>query len=365
MSHADCAAAGKSCDSDTLTCVPCQQNSDCASGACRADHVCAAAGDLVYVDNSDGTCSGAHTGTAADPFCQVAPALAATGSTILVAGSSVDYDAIAVSSALNKAIVGPGRGATQVARFAQSTKSGASINLATGSATISIAGVVLSGSTGGVNAPGVACTLTPGATIALSVTRSRIASSGAHGIDSNGCAITLDANDITQNVGGGIKINGGSYTVTNNLIGANGNNSTATVPGFTVDASATGTFSFNTVAKNQVAAGVAGIDCSAASHALSSSIVFGNTTAAGSQFAGACTYADVVAGVTEGATGPTKLDPAFVSTSDYRLDVTAGAAKTANDACCIDKLAAGPDHDVDGKHRPVRAAWDIGAFEAP
>ncbi len=363
-SNQDCAAAGKTCRASTLTCVPCQANAECASGACRADHVCAAQADLLYVDNKSGTCTGTHAGTLAEPFCQVAPALLAPGSTILVAGSNTDYDAIAVTTALDKAIVGPGRTATPVARFAQAMKSGVSLISTTGIAKLSLAGVVIIGSSGGLDAPGVACTQPPGTTASLTVARSLIRKSGLHAVDSNACALTLDANEITLNTGGGVKVNGGSYTITNNIIAGNGNITTGAVPGFAVDITATGTFAYNTVAKNLVSSGIGGVDCSTATHPLSASIVTQNT--AGSQFSGACTFTNVVAGTTETATGPTKLDPAFVSASNFRLDMTPGAAKTANEACCVDQLTSGSsDHDVDSAARPIRTKWDIGAFEAP
>ena len=91
-----------------------------------------------------------------------------------------------------------------------------------------------------------------------------------------------------------------------------------------------------------------------------------NTPVGGSQFKGPCTLTQVVAGTAEMAAGVIKANPAFVSTSDFRLDTTPGAALTANQACCIDKIDSGTtDHDVDGTHRPIRAKWDIGAFEAP
>ena len=363
----DCAAAGKTCDTATNTCVACKANSECTSDACRADGSCALATDIVHVDNKNGACvGGAHAGTAADPFCQVAEAFGATQSTIVVAGSGTDYNAIVMTTGLDKAIVGPGRDAAAVARFAQPTKSGVLVNPAAGTAKLSLAGVVLVGSSGGTDAPGVACTQSPGTTAVLSLARSTIMSSGGVALKASDCNITLDADDIHNNGLGGVSISGGTYSITNNLIALNGNVGTATVPGVKLDANATGTFAFNTIAKNFVSAGVGGIDCSAAPHAITGSIVVQTTAVAGSQFAGACTFTDVVAGTTETAANTTKLDPAFVSPANLRLDGAAGPAKTANDACCIDKVGtATNDHDVDQNHRPRGTSWDIGAFEAP
>ena len=159
--------------------------------------------------------------------------------------------------------------------------------------------------------------------------------------------------------------------MTNNIIAGNGNTLSGGVPGFSADtaAGAAGVgFAFNTVTKNMTSVGVAGLDCSVISHTITASIVTGNTTAGGTQFANACTFTNVVAGSidTSSATGLVKLDPTYVSTSNFRLDMTAGPAATANNACCVDQLATGAtDHDVDSNRRPVRAKWDIGAFEAP
>ena len=219
----------------------------------------------------------------------------------------------------------------------------------------------------------VTCNQNPGTTATLVIARSRIKGSGGDGVDSTRCAITLDANEVISNQGGGVKLSGGTYTVTNNLIALNGNQGSAGVPGFLVDTAAVAAgpgFAFNTVAKNQVSAGAGGIDCSVVSHAITASIVTGNTTASSgsSQFANACTFTSVVAGSTEvsTATGLSKLDPVYVSTANFRLDMTAGDAATANNACCVDQLTSGAtDHDVDSTRRPIRGKWDIGAFEAP
>ncbi|MEO6952387.1 MAG: right-handed parallel beta-helix repeat-containing protein [Polyangia bacterium] len=371
-SNVDCAAQGKSCDPGTFTCVACNANADCSSGACRADHVCAAASDIVYVDNKNGACTGtSHAGTSADPYCQVGDAFAATGSTIVVAGSTKNYESIALSSATTKAVVGPGRDTTPTATFFTDAKPGLAVTLSSGAADVSATGIVLTGSSSGAGAPGLSGLASAGATARLTLTRSLITSSGGDGVDATGCAVTLDANEITSNHGGGIKLAGGTYTVTNNIIAANGNVTTGTVPGFVAatDAAAAGAgFAFNTVAKNLVSGGAGGIDCSLASHAITASIVTGNTTASATQFSGACAFTNVVAGSSEGsmATGLTRLDPAYVSTSNFRLDMTAGAPATANNQCCVDQLTSGgTDHDVDSKARPVRAKWDLGAFEAP
>jgi hypothetical protein len=361
---ADCATQQKHCDTTTFKCVACNANADCTSGACRADQSCALATDIVYVDNNNGMCTGTHTGTKADPYCDITTALAATSSTILVAGSTTPYSSISVTSGpVTKSIVGPGKNATALATFS-GTSSGATLNITSGTSRLSLAGVALTDTTAATTAAGAFCSASPGATASLIIARSLLVNSGGDGVDSNDCALMLDSNEITSNHSGGVKVTGGSYAITNNIIAGNGNGLSGSVAGFVTDSTATGSFAFNTVAKNFVASGAGGIDCGTTSHAITASIVDLNTMTAGTQFAGICTYTNVVAGSTESATGVTKLDPAFVSTTaNFRLDMT-GTNATTNDACCVDKLTSGPDHDVDQTPRPINVKWDIGAFEA-
>jgi hypothetical protein len=368
-SDADCAMQGKHCETTTFTCVPCNSNMDCASGACRADQSCALVTDIVYVDNKNGACTGTHAGTKTDPYCDITTALASTSSTILVAGSTTPYSSISVTTAVTKSIVGPGKKAMPPATFGSTSENGVFFSIGSGTSSLSLAGVALTGSNTGTISAGVVCSAPSSATASLTIARSLIVGSGADGVDSTKCILTLDANEITKNQGGGVSVTGGTYTITNNIISGNGNNTAATVPGFLTDTTATGSFAFNTVAYNQVTGttAVSGINCSTTDHAISSSIVYNNTPlVAGTQFANACTLTNVVVGMTDTVTsaGAIKLNPALISAANVRLDVSNTANTTTNDMCCIDRLTSGPDHDVDQTHRPINVKWDIGAFEA-
>lgn len=367
VAASDCAAVGKACNTTTNTCVACKANSECASGACRADGVCAQATDIVYVDNKNPNCPGMRAGTSADPFCQVAEALNSPLSTIFVVGSGTEYNAIAVTTALDKHIVGPGRDAATQAKFSQAALPALEVSPSAGTAKLSAAGIVLIGAVA-TPKPGLRCVPSGSGVAQVSVVRSVIRDSGGTAVESSNCALTLDADDIYNNSLGGIAIAGSTYTISNSLIWHNGHGINPTTPGLRLDSAATGLAAFNTIADNRYVGNPSGVDCGGAAHAIVASIVVQNIAPAGTQFAGTCTFTDVVVGTTETAANTSKLDPAFVSTSNFRLDMTAGTAKTANEACCVNKLTTGTtDHDVDHNPRPRPAGgnWDIGAFEAP
>src|SRR5437879_2164834 len=129
----------------------------------------------------------------------------------------------------------------------------------------------------------------------------------------------------------GLVLNTGStYSIQNCAMVANGTGVTF--------GSASGVFAFNTVTNNK---GMTGVSCAAAA-IIADSIVFNNKTGGNTQFTGAsCVLSNVVVGAGDTYSGPgTKilLDPAFVGASDPHLDLTAGAALTKNQACCIDKI---------------------------
>jgi hypothetical protein len=276
------------------------------------------------------------------------------------------------------------------------------LSTTSGTATVTVEGLTLTGTGGALPGPGVRCQVGVGAAT-LTVRDSKIHMSGGPGVDSNGCSITLDRNTISSNQGAGVSTNGGSisldrntissnqgagvstnggsitldrntigpsntggglvlggstsYTVTNNIIAGNGTGAR----GVTIADGATGTFAFNTVANNLVAAGSGGISCGGGgSKIIAASIVVGNTPQSGTQFFGNCTLMNVVTG-TDSFAGATMLSPDLDAT--FRLTSAA-----ANDACCIDKVpnpsTPNAAHDVDGNTRPKGAAHDIGAHEA-
>jgi hypothetical protein len=367
----DCAAPTPICDKQT--CRVCRAHVECPSGACQADGSCAPAVSVAYVNNSAAACSDTvHASTLAAPYCQVQAAAVTSGKPfVVVAGSPTAYAALSFTAALSVTIVGPGKTALPTALLSTATAAPAVslAPLAGQTIAVTLDGLELTGSAGAVanRRDGLVCTATSG-TATVVVRNSLIDGSGLSGVNALSCAITVDACTITGNSGGGVLLAGLSdYIVTNSFITANGSGA-ATNAGVVIANGATGVFVFNTVAKNAVAAGVGGIDCgSGAAKTISNTIAWSNTTSGGTQLGAQCALDEVVTAAGDDTRGTMNAaPPAFVSATDFHLDITAGLA--ANRACCIDKIAApatpNADHDVDGVTRPRGAAWDVGAHEA-
>jgi hypothetical protein len=369
LSKDDCAAKNQTCNLSSNACAPCQAHADCSSGVCKPGGSCASTAEVLYVNNNPGAgCQPGGPGTRATPFCEVQAAalaaLAATKPFVLVAGSPTPYGAVSLSSG-TLSLIGPGKAASPPAAVTPSAASTPALLLSTtsGTATVTVEGLTLTGTGGALPGPGVRCQVGVGAAT-LTVRDSKIHMSGGPGVDSNGCSITLDRNTIgPSNSGGGLVLGGStSYTVTNNIIAGNGTGA----PAVDIANMATGTFAFNTVANNGGAgtgSPPGGFSCGlGASKAIQHSIVVGNrlSMVGGTQFAGNCTLMNVVTG-TDSFAGATMLSPDLDAT--FRLTSAA-----ANDACCIDKVpnpsTPNAAHDVDGNTRPKGAAHDIGAHEA-
>jgi hypothetical protein len=137
-----------------------------------------------------------------------------------------------------------------------------------------------------------------------------------------------------------------------------------------------GHFYFNTVAFNCNASPnqVCGIDCENG-QTIEASIVWGNGTNAGTQFAGNCKFLSVVTDTNEVSTasGLVKATPAFVdSQNDFHLDVSSPAKIAINQMSVLDQITSRadggvsmlPSVDYDGEPRPKNGAWDVGADEA-
>ncbi len=201
----------------------------------------------------------------------------------------------------------------------------------------------LSGSAGtGNQRAGVLCSGGAG-TATLTVRNSRIDNSGTSGVDSTACSVTLDANVITTNSGGGVSLVGGAFVVSNNLIVSNGN--TTAGPGVVLS----GTFSstlwwFNTVAGNVRATGQAGaFSCGgvlSVAPSVQATIVWGNTQAAGSSIGTGCsfTYSDVDDTTLPTGAGNFNQDPKFVDTTKNNYRIQTGSP-------CANKVTStnGPD----------------------
>jgi hypothetical protein len=371
VNETDCAATQGYCDANQR-CVPCTRGADCRSTVCDQGK-CIAEGDVTYVDNA-ATCASAD-GSQAKPYCQIDQAISTGKKYVKVAGSTVDYPALDIPSALDRAlvVVGPGTTAAKAATIAGSTGSALRVMpdaLVTSSVTLD--GFILKG-VPALQAAVVEC-VAGGGTASLSLRDAIVYNSSGIGIDSNACSLTVERSRIGANgevgvrtVGpaairqtevrgnkGGLKLSGG-YTVENDVIAENPGG-----PGVEINGSVTGTFRFNTVVGNgDMAAGVGGaVVANGSTVVISHSIIVGNTKVGGTQFAN-CTLDDTVTG-SDAAAGAVQKMPTWLSAFNYHL-----IDAPANVDCCIDKATAGPSVDRDGVTRPKRNGWDVGAYELP
>jgi hypothetical protein len=380
LNNNDCITQQKTCDLQRHACAPCTQHSDCATGVCKPGGACAGIDEVYYVDNHNATvadCKAGHLNpdgkTRGTSFCDVVDALMAAMPRpyVSVTGSSQPYGALtlaATTADLTVSIIGPGKWAMPPATLSQSSTPALALSAGNSkSATVVIDGMELVGSNLG-NADGVDCAAN-GGSATLTIVNSSIHGSGGPGLFSNNCALTLDADLITANQGGGVSLGGATmYQLTNNFIV--GNAST----GVTFANPSAGVFQFNTVAGNGPAGtGIyGGIDCGAGlDKRIESSIIFSNTPKSGTQIApGSCVLSAVVTGI-DAANPGNSASPDFKNITTVPFDYHLAAGSANNRACCVDKVsatvdggaAALPDHDVDGSHRPKGRAWDIGAHE--
>jgi hypothetical protein len=356
LSNVDCTSnALPICDHGA--CRGCLRHTECPSAICLPSGACAVDSDIIYVSNH---CDPQRqSGLAAYPFCELSKALTNLGSKQLVkiAPSTIAYMPVSQdvgSGSLTVTVVGPGKSAPVTA-----TLTGAGVSAfvllvgSGGSANVVLDGLELVGSNIN-NASGVECAGAAGGSASLTVRDSLIQKSSGPGVSSTACTLALDADIVQANDGGGLVVRGGQYTIRNDFIVDNHN--TAAV----FDATAAGTFQFNTVVNNNAPTGVyGGIDCGngGAMRAIETSIVFGNAQVSGTQFAGNCQLSQVVSGVDANSMG-IESTPNFVDATghDYHLQPSS--------TCCIDQVTSSDDdHDVDLNHRPAGKGWDIGAHE--
>jgi hypothetical protein len=336
------------CDPN-MSCRPCRAHLECPSRVCKADGSCVPPSDVAVV-NKGVMCSN----TTGNPYCEIQPALGAMKPYIVVHGHTTPYEGATLSAGattdLNVTIVGPGRTATPTARIVGNDAPAVSISSLVGRTTsVTLDGLVMTGSTNPNRRPGVGCGVVAG-TAVVTIKNSTIFDSGAAGVDSSNCTLTLDGNLIgPSNAGGGVKVTATPFTITNNIIFMNGNIARAV----TMDDASDGAFVFNTVANNQSTAGIGGIECGAGGlKKIENSIVLMNTGA--SQVGAQC---QLVNSVTSGTVN-------FESASNFRLKTN----DAMNRACCIDKISnpttPNAGHDVDLIKRPLGMSHDIGAHEA-
>lgn len=352
LTAGDCVSRNLACDTTKHQCGPCSANGDCASGLCE-QAACINTTDIVYVDNRDNVaCTGTHTGSQMDPYCQITDALSNLGGKhhVLVAGHATTYGAVTVNNAGTVIVVGGGAMRPAIAG------AGKDAFKAQGTSIVTLVHFDLSGGGAGASCSG-------GATLTL--VDDAMHDDVGPGVLANMCTLRMDADTVgPSNLGGGISLTSTQYTIENSFVAKNGPNG----PGILIsDNASTGVLQFDTVVENVEAGKSAGIVCPTTDHAITSSIVWSNTPKSGTQLSGMCSLMNVVTG-TDSWTGAIQKDPTFVDEPNGNFHLKMGDA--ANVACCFDKVT-GPDgggglptHDVDFEVRPKGAGWDVGADEA-
>ncbi len=353
---ADCKAAMSPICGAGSICRVCAAHAECGSLVCNSDGSCAAQSDVAYVDNKNGTCTGTHTGTIGDPYCDIQIAIMMSGKSIVrAAGSTLAYGRLTIASG-SITIVGPG-GMTSPSVKVGGDLTNPAVSVSGSSTAVKLDGIEITG--GGAGQDGVVCSSTTVGP-ALTLFRTYVHNVPGRGLTTSKCVVTVDRTQIgPANGGGGMGITDGTYAVTNSFIVANG----TLGPGVALSTGSTGTFRHNSVVNNLVAAGIGGIDCgTGAMKTIENSIVFGNTKSGASQVTTTCSLAFVDIDETSAVSSNRNVAPDFVNavTSDFHLN-----GKTANNnSCCIDQIASSPIlYDYDGTARPQNVKWDIGAHE--
>ena len=348
-------------------CKACASHRDCLSDVCDVYQKnsagtfgrCVPEGEVVYVDNAKGACSGSHAGTRLDKVCTLGDGVAklvGQKTALRVYGSTADYGTLAVSTG-TVTIYGPADPAGDKATLfsADTTKDLVAVS---GTATVTLDGVELKGGSSGVRCSGAAAKAT--------LRRGDVLSASKAGVDVQACTITLDRVHLALNKDGAVNVSGGGkYAISNSFIVGNTSMVNAAVR-FSDDS--TGQFRFNTVAYNGSIVPAA-MSCGQplAARNIEDSILYLNTIPAGrdSQLSGNCTLVKTVVGAADKAPGGVALDPEFAVASptpatvaDFRL--SAGAAKNA--ACCIDRAMGMIERDFFGAARTNTP--DVGAHEA-
>jgi hypothetical protein len=336
---------------DASACRGCKVDSECPSGACGDDGVCAAEVNVVYL-----AANGVDIGTCT----RSAPC------------KGVKFGLSKTSASRNHVVLAPGTYTEQQIAISSSTTSALSLAIHGGGATLSsdqgdgqemfavslpasirdleiVFGPFGSGIT--VNETAVLERLNIRAPTGILVrgpatVRDVFVDATLTGIAVQNSVLTLDRATLKGGSKGITAASGATVEVSNTLVFGTSN------IGIDLASDSGGSISFVTIVDTGTSSTtVAGLSCSAASFPVHSTIVWtpGSTRPAATP----CGFVSTIAGPV-GAIGATNIDPLFVGQGDYHLD-TASPAR--------DMVDEGPEFDFEGDPRPNGARFDIGADE--
>jgi hypothetical protein len=338
-----CSASSPVCGADGA-CRRCEDHRECGSGACDlAGGTCAEAGEIAYVDAS---ASGGNTACTSTAKCDsIAKGLAVGRPYVVIAPGDYQEDVIAMAQTVSLI----GYGATLRAQ------TNGAVAIATGGATgeVSVFGLTITASTGGVDCTG-STTLS---TARVTLVDCLVSNFTGVGVVGYRCDMVLSRTRVTNANGGGIDLTQAGVDITNSIIDGNGPDGTFGGIQITNPRPQPSRIAFNTIVDNATGAGTTtpGIACASGGvlDAFHSNIIDGNTGAAAQVSGGPnCSYEHSLINPAFGGNENVTGDPML--TADFHI----AAASPAKD-----QGLAGTDITDDFERQLRDATPDIGADE--
>jgi hypothetical protein len=349
---AACSGTTPVCGEDE-TCQPCVAHEECESGGCQLAGAnrgaCFEVADTVWVDD-DEACPGA--GTAEEPYCDFATALAGLGAgeVRLVRAKAGVYGEVIEGVPVN-AIVGiVGDGLVEITGADANEP-----NVRVSDNTLILGDITVRGS----ESLGVEC----GSSGTLRLDDVSIRSNTGVGLESDTCDTILNRVVIRGNLAGGLRVIEGTLEVVNSVIAANGGLGSI-IPGLNLN-NTQAAMLYTTVAGNQ-GSGADSITCSTANLTIVNSIVTGG---AAESIAPGCTGTVILNSLVDTASYVTGSNASVSATNpdwfvnyasgDFRLSPLAPTSW----ATVAQWMAGHPELDLDGTPRPQSAPGYPGADE--
>jgi hypothetical protein len=334
VSADDCGGPYPHCHVESLTCVACVEDSECASDLCDPDGHCVDAAQIAYT-SQDGV--GAECTRAAP--CHLQSALQSDKPNVLVGGVTVGEFYIDRSVR-----VFPGAGA----ELHNDPASDQPNLLVVGGGTVEIYRLGIFGNGVRFGAHGIEVA---SARAVVHLVEVEIALHSGAGVVATGGEITITRSRIHDNEDGGIRMRApATFTITDNFIYKNGTQATS-AGGVYLEGDGRSTFAFNTVVANESYAQspyVAGISCMGAQ--AQNNIVYANRHGLDStQVSGTCNFGNTQFGI----------DASLVKFAPGDFHISDATPRSIRDAIeCT-------GFDFDHQRRPFNGLCDLGADELP